>query len=233
MPVRLLLIEDAEDVAEAIVVNFRRRGDAIDHVATAAAACSHVAAHVYDVLVLDIGLPDGDGIELLKSWRQQRNTTPVLVLTARLGIEDRVQSLDLGADDYLVKPFDIRELAARVRALARRAIPERTARLDYGGLSMDPAGRTVFSGDREIRLSRREFSLLEGLMANRGRVTSKERLYGRIFDFDEQEVGTNAIELYVSRLRRKLVGSGVSIRTLRGLGYQMVADDAPAAHGGR
>lgn len=223
---RLLLVEDTVDLADAIVISFRRRGDAIDHAADLKTARSFLAAGDYDVVILDIGLPDGDGIELLKGLRQQGVTTPVLVLTARFGIDDRVRSLDLGADDYLVKPFDSRELEARVRALARRSVPEeRSTRIEYGDLCVDTAGRTVVAGGQAIVLSRREFSLLEALLANRGRVASKERLYNRLFTYDEQDVGTNAIELYVSRLRRKLDGSNVKIRTLRGLGYQMVASD--------
>lgn len=225
---RLLLVEDTADLAEAIVVSFRRRGDAIDHAVDHASATACLAASNYDVVILDLGLPDGDGISVLTGLRQHDATTPVLILTARLGIEDRVRSLDLGADDYLVKPFDIRELAARVRALARRAVVERQTCIEYGDLRVDPAGRTVTCGQRDIELSRREFSLLEALLANRGRVASKERLYSRLFTYDEQDVGTNAIELYVSRLRRKLDCSGVRIRTLRGLGYQLVATgDAP------
>ena len=229
---RLLLIEDNDDVADAIVTNFRRQGDAIDHAGSVQAGISHLAADDYAVVVLDIGLPDGSGIDLLRRLRQQGNTVAVLVLTARLGIEDRVSSLDLGADDYLVKPFDVRELAARVRALARRSSPPLDAIIGYGDLFVDAAGKTARIGQRALELSRREFSLLEALLDHRGRVVSKERLHSRIYAFDEQEVGTNAIELSVSRLRRKLADSRVSIRTLRGLGYQIrVADDDVVGRG--
>jgi two-component system response regulator TctD len=222
---RLLLVEDTQDVAEAIATSFARRGDAIDHAATAAAARDALAVQSYDVVILDINLPDGDGTDLLRELRRARDATPVLMLTARIAVDDRVAALDGGADDYLVKPFDLRELEARVRALARRRAPERDGVIAYGDLSFDPAGQTLHLNGAPVALSQREFSLLEALLASRGRVMSKERIFERMFSFNEEEVGLNAIEIYVSRLRRKLEGSRVSIRTLRGLGYQLVADD--------
>jgi two-component system response regulator TctD len=179
----------------------------------------------YDVVILDINLPDGDGTELLRQLRREQDATPVLMLTARISVDDRVSALDGGADDYLVKPFDLRELEARVRALARRKTPERAGVIDFGDLSFDSSGLTVLLDGAPLALSQREFSLLEALLANRGRVMPKERIFERMFSFGEQEVGLNAIEIYISRLRRKLEGSRVSIRTLRGLGYQIVADD--------
>jgi two-component system response regulator TctD len=222
---RLLLVEDTQDVAEAIVASFARRGDAIDHAATAAAARDALAVQDYDVVILDINLPDGDGTEILRRMRGARDATPVLMLTARIAVDDRVSALDGGADDYLVKPFDLRELEARVRALARRKTAERDGVITFGDLSFDPSGLTVMLDGASLALSQREFSLLEALLANRGRVMPKERIFERMFSFGEQEVGLNAIEIYVSRLRRKLEGSRVSIRTLRGLGYQIVADE--------
>ena len=147
------------------------------------------------------------------------------MLTARMAVEDRVAALDIGADDYLVKPFDLRELQARVRALGRRAGPDRGGVIEFGRLAVDPAGRVASCGGAPLSLTRREFSLLEALMANRTRIMPKERLFDRIFSMDEEEIGLNAIETYVARLRRKLEGSGVAIRTLRGLGYQLVRLD--------
>lgn len=222
---RLLLVEDTLDVAEAIAASFARRGDAIDLVESVGAAKDALAVQRYDVVILDINLPDGLGTAVLRDLRRAGDTTPVLVLTARFEVEDRVAALDIGADDYLVKPFDLRELQARVRALIRRGQPERSGTIEFGDLVFDPAGMTLSVGGRPVDLTRREFSLLEVLLANRGRVMSKERIFDRMFSFDDEDVGLNAIEIYVARLRRKLEASQVSIRTLRGLGYQLVADD--------
>ena len=212
-------------MAEAIVASFQRRGDAVDWVASVEEARDTLAINSYDVVILDINLPDGKGTEVLRERRARRDATPVLMLTARMAIEDRVAALDLGADDYLVKPFDLRELQARVRALARRAGEDRGGLVEFGRLTLDPAGRIARCEGAALSLTRREFSLLEALMANRTRIMPKERLFERMFSMDEEEVGMNAIETYVARLRRKLEGSGVAIRTLRGLGYQLVRED--------
>lgn len=222
---RLLLVEDTQDVADAVVASFARRGDAIDHAATAEGARDALAVQAYDVLILDINLPDGAGTDLLRELRARRDATPVLMLTARVGVEDRVAALDTGADDYLVKPFDLRELEARVRALARRNTPERSGVIAFGDLVLDPSGQTAWLGGTALPLSQRELRLLETLLASRGRIVSKERLMERLFAFNDEDVGLNAIETHVSRLRKKLAGGRVSIRTLRGLGYQLVADD--------
>ena len=222
---RLLLVEDTADVAEAIAASFARRGDAVDCVGTVDDAIGMLDVNDYEVVVLDINLPDGEGTEVLKSLRRQRRPTPVLMLTARLAVEERVAALDIGADDYLTKPFDLRELHARVRALARRSGPDRGGIIEFGRLVVDPAGRVASCEGEPLSLTRREFSLLEALMANRARVMPKERLFDRIFSMDDEEIGLNAIETYVARLRRKLEGSGVAIRTLRGLGYQLVRVD--------
>jgi two-component system response regulator TctD len=219
---RLLLVEDTEDVAEAIAASFARRGDAIDCVDTVEAAEATLAVNDYEVIILDINLPDGQGTDILRALRRRRKPTPVLMLTARMAVEDRVAALDIGADDYLVKPFDLRELQARVRALGRRAGPDRSGVIEFGRLTLDPAGRVASCGGEPLSLTRREFSLLEALVTNRTRIMPKERLFDRLFSMDEEEVGLNAIETYVARLRRKLEGSGVGIRTLRGLGYQLV-----------
>jgi two-component system response regulator TctD len=221
---RLLLVEDAEDVAEAIAASFARRGDAVDHAATVAAAAEMLAVQDYDACILDLTLPDGSGLGLLKDIRAGRDATPVLILTARSTIEDRVSALDDGADDYLVKPFDLRELHARVRALARRKAGEGAGVIEYGDIVFDPSGCALSVHGTQVPLTRREFSLLEVMMANRGRVIAKERIFDKMFSFNEEEVGLNAVEIYVARVRRKLEGSRVSIRTLRGLGYQLVAD---------
>jgi two-component system response regulator TctD len=223
--VRLLLVEDTEDVADAIAASFARRGHAVDHVTTLADAAHNLAVQDYDAAILDIGLPDGTGTELLRAMRADGRTLPVLMLTARADVEDRVAALDKGADDYLVKPFDLRELHARVRAMLRRQTPDPTGVIEYGDVRFDPAGFTVTVAGAPLELARREFSLLEILLSHRERVVPKTTIFEKMFSFQEEDVGINTVELYVGRLRRKLAGSQVSIRTLRGLGYQLVKDD--------
>lgn len=220
---RLLLVEDTQDVAEAIVASFSRRGDAVDHASSVGDAVDALAVQDYDAAIIDLGLPDGSGLEVLRALRAAGKATLVLMLTARSDVDDRVAALDDGADDYVVKPFDLRELHARIRALARRTQPARSGTVDFGGLVFDPAQCTLAVNGTPVALTRREFSLLEILLASRGRVIPKDRILDRMFTADE-DVGVNAVEIYVGRLRRKIEGSGVAIRTLRGLGYQLVAE---------
>lgn len=221
---RILLLEDAMDVAEAIVGAFARRGDAVDHAATLADALDCIAVQDYDIAILDIGLPDGSGRDALAALRSARKATHVLMLTARAEVDDRISALDRGADDYLVKPFDLRELEARVRALVRRSSPDRGGLIEFQDLVFDPASCTLEIGGAPVALTRREFSLLEIMLVNRGRVIPKERILEQMYAFEDEQVGVNTVELYVARLRRKLEPSRVAIRTLRGLGYQLVAD---------
>ncbi|MDJ0631294.1 MAG: response regulator transcription factor [Rhodobacter sp.] len=221
---RLLLVEDTEDVADAIVASFERRGDAVDHVSTVASAEDVIAVQDYDVMILDIGLPDGCGTDILNFARSAGSKTPILMLTARSDIEDRVSALDKGADDYLVKPFDLRELHARVRAMLRRQDPDRSGVIEFGDIVFDPSGLTVEIAGSPLPLARREMSLLEILLVNRERVVPKDAVFERMFSFNDEQVNVNAVELYVGRLRKKLAKSRVSIRTLRGLGYQLVDD---------
>lgn len=222
---RLLLVEDTLDVAEAIVASFARRGDAVDHVVRICDAEDALAVQSYDGVILDIGLPDGRGTDLLHAMRRRGQGVPVLMLTARAEVEDRVSALDEGADDYLVKPFDLRELQARVRAMLRRHRGDGAAVVEFGDIRFDSAGQAVSIAGAPLSLTRRELSLLEILLASRGRVVPKERILEGLFSFNEAEVGVNAVELYVARLRRKLTPSRVAIRTLRGLGYQLIQDD--------
>ncbi|MGF1563294.1 MAG: response regulator transcription factor [Geminicoccaceae bacterium] len=222
---RILLLEDAPDVAEAIVARFRQRGDAIDHVSTLADARHYLAIQDYDVAILDIGLPDGEGTEILRTLRAGKAATPVLMLTARGRIDERVAALDGGADDYLVKPSDLRELEARVRALHRRQTDERSTVVHMGRLTFDSAGCVVHIAGQPVQLTRREFSLLETMVRNRGRVVPKETIFGHMFAFDDEPASLNAVEIQVARLRRKLQGSGLELKTLRGLGYQLVTID--------
>tara|TARA_R110002110_G_scaffold127541_3_gene306538 strand:+ start:1739 stop:2416 length:678 start_codon:yes stop_codon:yes gene_type:complete len=222
---RLLLVEDTDDVADAVVSVFARSGHAVDHARDCCSAEDALAVQVYDLIILDINLPDGSGIDLLRDIRTRKVASPVLMLTARLEVEDRIEALDIGADDYLMKPFDLRELEARARALLRRGGDERSSVITYGDLQIDPAGRVALLAGAMLTLKRREFALLEVLMANRGRVLSKERIFESLFTFDDENVGLNAVEVYIARLRRKIADSDVSIRTLRGLGYQLNVDD--------
>lgn len=177
---RILVVEDAVDVAEAIVASFSRRGDAVDWVTSVIDAQDTLAVNEYEVIILDINLPDGEGTEVLRGLRRRQKVTPVLMLTARMEVDDRVAALDIGADDYLVKPFDLRELHARVRALGRRAGVDRSGIIEFGRLSLDPAGRVARRDGEDLSLTRREFSLMEALMVNRNRVMPKERLFERI-----------------------------------------------------
>ncbi|KUL93472.1 chemotaxis protein CheY [Bosea sp. WAO] len=221
---RILLIEDTSDVGEAIVARFVRGGHAVDWEVDGQAAAEILDFTNYDLVILDIMLPGLDGFSILKRLRSKQSQTPVLVLTARSEVEDRVSALDLGADDYLVKPFDFRELEARARVLLRRREGNTTNVLACGDIMIDRNVRVVRIGNREVGLKRRELTLLEILAARPGKVFSKDELLDQLFGFDEAP-GPNAIELYVGRLRRKLEGARAEIRTIRGLGYQLVAHE--------
>lgn len=221
---RILIVEDAVDMAEAIAIRLRRTGMACDLAETIEAAEDCLAVQRYDAIVLDINLPDGQGTELLANLRTRGDKVPVLMLTALFSVDDRVSALDLGADDYLVKPFDHRELEARLRALLRREAEHKQTAVHLGRLSYDAASLAVWIDEERIDLTRREIALLGLLIRNPGRVMSKERLYEGLFSFSDADVGLNAIELYIGRLRKKIAGSGVLIETQRGLGYRMIVD---------
>ncbi len=221
---RILLVEDTPDVGEAIVACFVRGGHAVDWQTDGAAAADILAFTAYDLVILDVMLPGMDGFSVLRTIRQARNRVPVLVLTARSEVDDRVGALDLGADDYLVKPFDFRELEARARALMRRQAGDASNRLECGDIVVDRATRSVRIGHREISLKRRELTLLEILASRPGRVFTKEELLDQLFGFEEAP-GANAIELYIARLRRRLEGAKAQIVTIRGLGYRLVDHD--------
>jgi len=221
---RILVVEDTEDVGEAILARLRRLGHDVDWEATGPGADDRLAVQAYDLVVLDVMLPGGtDGFEVLRNLRARKDRTPVLMLTARSEVDDRVGALDLGADDYLVKPFDYRELEARARALLRRHAASATNELVLGDVSMDRHARTVRVAGEPVALTRRELTLLEILMAQPGRIFPKEDLVGQLFGLDDAAAPDNAVEQYVARLRRKLgAAERAEIRTLRGLGYQMV-----------
>jgi two-component system, OmpR family, response regulator TctD len=218
---RILVIEDTEDVGEAVVHAFERMGHAVDWERSHGGAEDALAVQTYELVVLDINLPDGSGFDILARLRGRGSATPVLVLTARALVDDRVDALDTGADDYLVKPFDFRELEARARALLRRRQGSAVSVLVTGDLALDQVGRSVTLAGKPVELTRREIALLEVLMGQPGKAFLKSDLLDQLYGF-ENEAGPNAIELYVGRLRRKLAGAQVEIRTLRGVGYQIL-----------
>lgn len=221
---RILLVEDTKDVGEAIVARLNKIGHAVDWETDGDDALAIIEDGAsYDLAIFDVMLPGVDGFTLLQRLRQRGSTTPVLVLTARSRVEDRVDALDTGADDYLVKPFDFREFEARVRALLRRVGGEATNTLSCGDISIDRLTRMVKVGGREVHMKRREMTLLEIMLSRPGRVFSKEDLLDRMFGFDEAP-NSNTVEVYVARLRQKIEGAKTRIVTVRGFGYQMVID---------
>jgi DNA-binding response OmpR family regulator len=217
---RVMVIEDEPRIAELVGSALRRAGLTVDISASARDAQHALRVTPYDAAVLDLGLPDGDGLEVLKALRQARSGLPVLLLTARDTVEDRVAGLDAGADDYLVKPFATLELVARVKALLRRPGTALGARLQAGRLVLDTLERAAQVDDEPLALTRQELAVLEHLMRRLGRVVAKalleEKLYG-----DGDELGSNAIPVHIHHLRRKLAdaGAGCAIHTVRGVGY--------------
>jgi two-component system, OmpR family, response regulator TctD len=218
---RVLIVEDATDMAEAMAIRLGKSGMACDLADSVALAEDFLSVQKYDAIVLDINLPDRNGTELLQDLRQKNDRTPVLMLTALFSVDDRVSALDLGADDYLVKPFDQRELEARLRALIRRDADQKSDVISLGPLAFQPAALSATLSGEALDLTRREATLLGLLLRNQKQVLSKKRLYDGLFTFDDADVGLNAIELYIARLRKKLAGSGVSIETQRGIGYRI------------
>lgn len=217
-----LVVEDTPDVADAIIERLSRGGHVCDRALTLEDARHFASTCTYDLMILDINLPDGSGLDFLKWLRRRKDAVPVLVLTARLAVDDKIGALDFGADDYMVKPFDLGELEARVRAIVRRRSGEAAATLSAGNLEFDMATRLATIDGEPLQLTPREQLLLEIFLVNKGRVLEKDELVTRLFGM-EADAGPNAVELYVGRLRRKLSGSGLEIRTLRGLGYQALA----------
>ncbi len=215
---RILVVEDTEDLADAIVHRLRKLGYAVDWAATGHEAEELLGQEAYQLILLDIMLPGTDGQTLLNRLRRRRDATPVLVMTARSQVDVRIDLLDLGADDFIVKPFDLRELEARCRALLRRSHGMASSVTVFGNLTFDAAARAVTVAGQPVELGGREFRLLELFLSNLNTVLSKDDLMDRLFSLD-QPTALNAIELYVSRLRRKLEGASVEIRTKRGLGY--------------
>ncbi|HTH93752.1 MAG TPA: response regulator transcription factor [Rhodocyclaceae bacterium] len=215
---RILVVEDDTLLADALTRCLTQAAYAVDLVRDGASANETLTTHAYDLVVLDVGLPKIDGFEVLRRLRGRRSTVPVLLLTARDALEDRVHGLDLGADDYLTKPFDLPEFEARVRALLRRGHFATSTDLTHGKLRFDIEGRRMFFGEQSVDLTARELALAELLLRRTGRVVSKEQMVDHLYGWGD-EVGSNAIEVYVHRLRKKLEFADFNVRTVRGMGY--------------
>lgn len=213
---RLLLIEDDAMIREAVCKGLRQDGFTVDWVADGMAGETALQHDVYDLVLLDLGLPRKDGITLLKQLRQQGNTLPVLILTARDAVADRVAGLNAGADDYVIKPFDLEELTARIHALLRRHAGRADPAIRYGALRLDPVTHAVELDGRPVSLSAREFALLQAFLDRPGVVMSVPQLEEKMYGWQD-EVGSNTVEVYIHALRKKL-GSDV-IRNVRGVGY--------------
>ncbi len=215
---RILIVEDDAPLARGIVALLRTAGHAVDHAATGEDALMVTADEDYALVILDVGLPDLDGFAVLKALRRRGERVPVMMLTARDALDDRVRGLDLGADDYLRKPFAPEELEARIRALGRRRGGDPTPELVVGSLALNRSTGEARVGDRVLDLRRRELSVLDALATRAGQIVTRETLQAEVFGFDEP-VGPNAIEVNITRLRGKLAPDGPAIRTVRGVGY--------------
>jgi len=213
---RILLVEDDQMIGQAIQTALRQDGHAVDWVRDGNAADAALAAGRFDLVLLDLGLPGRDGVSLLRLIRSRRDATPVLVITARDAIADRIAGLDAGADDYLVKPFDLDELAARMRALLRRSAGRGEPVIEHGRIRMNPATREVARDGQPVSLSPREYAVLEALMSHPGAVLSRAQLEDRLYGWGES-VDSNAVEVYIHHLRRKL-GRDL-VQNMRGVGW--------------
>jgi DNA-binding response OmpR family regulator len=219
---RILLVEDDAILGDGVQVGLTQAGFGVDWARSCEEGRLALTTHAYEAVVLDIGLPDGSGLELLQEWRQEKNAVPVLILTARDTLLDRVNGLNQGADDYLIKPFELDELTARLRALLRRSHQRAALVLIHKGIVLDPAARTVTLEGQAVDLPLREFTLLEELLENTGRVLTRSRLEQSLYGWNA-EVESNAIEVHVHHLRRKL-GADL-IKTVRGVGYMISKAD--------
>ena len=216
---RILIAEDDHVLADGLLRSLRAAGAAVDHVASGTEAdAALMTNNEFDLLILDLGLPRLHGLEVLKRLRSRGSAMPVLILTAADSVEERVKGLDVGADDYMAKPFSLQELEARVRALTRRGLGTASSIIRHGPLTFDATGRVAYINDQMIDLSARELSLLEVLLQRAGRLVSKDQLVERLCEWGE-EVSNNAIEVYIHRLRKKIEQGPVRIATVRGLGY--------------
>lgn len=228
---RLLLIEDDLELANGLVNSLAQSNYAADAVHTGQAALDACEVTPYELLILDLGLPDMDGISVLRRLRTRGVMAPVLILTARDDLQDRIAGLDAGGDDYLPKPFALGELEARIRALLRRGMSS-SPTLDFGDVSLDPASRIATVRDHEITLTARELAVLELLLRRQGRIVSKQQMIESLYTWAD-DINPSAIEVFVSRLRRKFdeAGADVGIRVLRGLGYRLEQQTRERTHG--
>ena len=215
---RILIAEDDQVLADGLLRALRASGYAVDRVSSGTEADTALATHEFDLVILDLGLPRLHGLEVLRKLRARGATMPVLILTAADSVEQRVKGLDLGADDYMAKPFALSELEARVRALTRRGAGGGATMLKHGKLLFDQTGRVAYINEQMLELSARELSLLEVLLQRAGRLVSKDQLVERLCEWGE-EVSNNAIEVYIHRLRKKIEQGPIRIATVRGLGY--------------
>lgn len=227
---RLLIVEDHDVFAKGIKRAFEQTGYVVDIVGDCEGADAAVSTVTYDAMILDRGLPDGDGLFFLQDLRRSGNAMPVLLLTARGEVDERIEGLDSGADDYVAKPVDIEELIARVRALLRRPAATVDLVLSVGNVSYDTRSREVRVNDQVVDVSRRETDVLEHLLRRLNRVVSKDVLEEKLYGFDE-EVSSNSVEVHVSRLRKRLsdAGAAVQIKTRRGMGYVLSEAEGSAA----
>ena len=216
----VLIVEDDKLLADGLKSALERASYKVTHAGNGLVADQQLRAYEFDLVVLDLGLPDMDGLEVLRALRQRKQAVPVLVHTARDGMDQQIESLDAGADDYMEKPFDLRELQARVRALLRRGTAEIREKVELGSLQLDLFQRTATLDGKLLELPVREFEVLETLVVQSPRVVGKARLNQRLA-LHSEDIGPNAVEVYIHRLRRRLDLSGVFIRTVRGVGYSI------------
>ena len=214
----ILLVEDDQSIAQALQLALHKQGYSVNTVGTGKAALLAIETEPPDLAILDLGLPDMDGLAVLRQVRSRNVDLPVLLLTARAGLDDKVAGLDSGADDYLAKPFEMSELFARLRVMERRLTTARTAEITIGDVTLDINHNSVVVGGESMELSRREFMLLKSLMENAGRVQTRNTLESRLYSWGE-EVSSNALEVHIHHLRRKLGAD--FIRTVRGVGYKV------------
>ena len=215
---RILLVEDDSLLADAVARAFTQNAHAVDIVRSGEAADRALAATEYDLVLLDIALPKMDGMEVLRRLRGRRSAVPVILITVRDRLEDRIEGLDCGADDYITKPFQLSELEARVRAVMRRTQGNFGSDVVHGRLRLDIAGRRLFADDEPIDVSAREFAIAELLLTRVGKVVTKQQIFDKLYGWEEATT-SNAVEVFVYRLRKKLEPAGVNIRTIRGMGY--------------
>jgi DNA-binding response OmpR family regulator len=220
---KILIVEDERKVAAFVEKALVEQAYSTHTARSIAAATDALAEDAFDAIILDLGLPDGDGLDLLRNWRKSGIETPILILSARDAVSDRITGLNLGADDYLPKPFSIDELLARVRSLLRRGASAKTTIIEHAGIRMDLLGRSVTFGGAPVEMTTREFSLLEMFLQNRGRVLTRTMIAEKVWEAD-YSLETNLIDVYVRRLRQKFETSSDKpfIKTVRGTGYQCV-----------